>query len=143
MGIGLKNAEGYFDPTAYEAIHRVEEKATLKYPFRPVVYICSPLSGDISGNQEKARGYCRFAVDRGAVPLAPHLLLPQFMNDSDPDERSLAMFMDMVLLTKCAELWVFGETISKGMGMEIEKAKRKGKPIRYFDSDCREVNSHA
>ena len=143
MGIGLKNAEGYFDPTAYEAIHRVEEKATLKYPFRPVVYICSPRSGDIPGNQEKARGYCRFAVERGAVPLAPNLLFPQFMNDRDPDERSLAMFMDMVLLTKCAELWVFGEAISKGMGMEIEKAKRKGKPIRYFDSDCREVNRYA
>ncbi len=141
MGISMKNAEGYYDPTAYEAIHRIEERATLKYAFRPVVYICSPLSGDIPGNQEKARRFCRFAVDRGAIPLAPHLLFPQFMDDGDSDERSLAMFMDMVLLTKCAELWVFGETVSAGMSMEIEKARRKGKPIRWFDSGLREVTA--
>ena len=140
MGISMKNAEGYYDPTAYEAIHRIEERATLKYAFRPVVYICSPLSGDIPGNQEKARRFCRFAVDRGAIPLAPHLLFPQFMDDGDSDERSLAMFMDMVLLTRCAELWVFGSKISEGMRMEIEKARQKRKPIRYFDADCREVS---
>ena len=48
--------------------------------------------------------------------------------------------MDIVLLSKCAELWVFGETISKGMSIEIEKAKRKGQPIRWFTADCKEVS---
>ena len=47
--------------------------------------------------------------------------------------------MDIVLLSKCSELWVFGERISKGMSMEIEKAKRKGQPIRWFTDDCKEV----
>lgn len=140
MGIEFKNAEGYSDPTAYEAIQRIEAQESLKFAFRPVVYICSPFSGDVPGNQEKARRYSRFAVDQGAVPITPHLVFPQFMNDDDPNERDIAMFMDMVLLTKCAELWVFGETISDGMRMEIEKAKRKRKIIRYFDSDCREVS---
>ena len=139
MGISTKNAEGYYDPTAYEALSRIEEDAAAKYAFRPVVYICSPLSGDIPGNQEKARRYCRFAVDHGAIPLAPHLLFPQFMDDDEPEERNTAMFMDMVLLTKCAELWVFGETVSAGMSLEIEKARHKGKPIRWFDSGCQEV----
>ena len=139
MGISMKNAEGYYDPTAYEAIHRIEERATLKYAFRPVVYICSPLSGDIPGNQEKARHFCRFAVDRGAIPLAPHLLFPQFMDDGDSDERSLAMFMDMVLLGRCEELWVFGSTISKGMRAEIRKAGRKNIKIRYFTEELEEI----
>ena len=88
---------------------------------------------------EALRRYCRYAVENGAIPLAPHLLFPQFMNDSDPDERDLALFMDMVLLTKCAELWVFGETVSRGMAMEIDRARRKGKTIRRFDPDCKEV----
>ena len=143
MGISMKNAEGYTDPTAYAAIRHIEETATARFSFRPVVYVCSPLSGDVAGNQEKARRYCRFAVEKGAIPMAPHLLFPQFMDDGNPEERNLAMFMDMVLLTKCAELWAFGETISGGMKLEIEKARRKGKPVRYFDSDCREVFSHA
>ena len=139
LGINRKNTEGYPDPTAYEALRRLEEQESAKFAFRPVVYICSPLSGDVEGNQANARRYCRYAVENGAIPLAPHLLFPQFMNDSDPDERDLALFMDMVLLTKCAELWVFGETVSRGMAMEIDRARRKGKTIRRFDPDCKEV----
>ena len=141
MGVNKFNAEGYFDPTAYEALTAIEKEAKQNSAFRPVVYICSPLSGDISGNQEKARRYCRFAVDSGYIPLAPHLFFPQFMREDLQAERDLALFMDIVLLSKCAELWVFGSTISKGMGMEIEKAKRKGQPIRYFTDDCKEVQT--
>ena len=139
MGVNKFNAEGYFDPTAYEALTKIENEAKQNIAFRPVVYICSPLSGDIPGNQEKARRYCRFAVDSGCIPLAPHLFFPQFMREDSRAERDLALFMDIVLLSKCAELWVFGSTISKGMSMEIEKAKRKGQPIRYFTDDCKEV----
>ena len=61
------------------------------------------------------------------------------MNDNDRKERDLALFMDIVLLSKCAELWVFGEKITSGMSIEIEKAKRKGQPIRYFSESCEEV----
>lgn len=134
-----RNSEGYFDPTAYEALAKIEREAKQARAYRPLVYVCSPLSGDISGNQENARRYCRSVVERGGIPLAPHLYFPQFMDDGDETERDLCLFMDIVLLTKCAELWVFGERISKGMSMEIEKAKRKGQPIRWFDSNCKEV----
>ena len=140
MGINKYNAEGYYDPTPFEALKAIETEAKRTRPFRPVVYVCSPLSGDIAGNQEKARRYCRFVVESGGVPIAPHLLFPQFMDDNNEEERNLALFMDIVLLSKCAELWVFGETISKGMSIEIEKALRKSKPIRYFSSDLKEVS---
>ena len=140
MGINMKNAEGYYDPTAYEAIRRIEEQAQAKISFRPVVYVCFHCPATSPAIRKKARRYCRSAVERGAIPLAPHLLFPQFMDDSKAEERSLAMFMDMVLLTKCAELWVFGENPSSGMKLEIEKAKRKGKPIRWFDEKCKEIS---
>jgi hypothetical protein len=140
MGINKYNCEGYYDPTPYEALTRIENEARKLRSFRPVVYICSPLSGDVEGNQEKAARYCRFAVDTGYIPIAPHLYFPRFMNDANPRERDLALFMDIVLLTKCAEVWVFGGTISKGMGIEIEKAKQKCRPIRYFTEDCKEVS---
>ena len=139
MGVNLRNAEGYMDLTAYEALMNIEREAKKVHAFRPVVYICSPLSGDVEANQEAARRYCRYAVDAGYVPIAPHLFFPQFMDDTDEAERNLALFMDIVLLSKCAELWVFGGTISKGMSIEIEKAKRKCKPVRYFNDTCKEV----
>lgn len=104
----------------------------MKHAYRPLVNICSPLSGDVTGNTEKARKYCRFALERGQIPLAPHLLFPQFMDDEDPEERKLAMFMDIVLLGKCDELWVFGDRVTPGMQEEIRAARRRGQKIRYF-----------
>lgn len=139
MHINKFNSEGYYDPTAYEALTTIEKEAKALYAFRPIVYICSPLSGDVEQNQENACRFCRFAVDSGYIPIAPHLFFPQFMNDSSRRERNLALFMDIVLLSKCAELWVFGDTVSKGMSIEIEKARRKGQPIRRFTADCKEV----
>lgn len=136
MAISKFNSEGYFDPTTYEALSKIEkEERAARY--RPLVYICSPFSGDISGNIDRARRYSRFAVDEKAIPLAPHLLFPQFMDEST--ERELAVFMDMVLLGRCEQVWVFGSHISDGMAAEIEKAKRKQIRIRYFTEDCKEA----
>ena len=141
MGVNMRNSEGYYDPTAFEALSNIEREAKAARPFRPLVYICSPLSGAVEVNQENARRYCRFAVDSGYIPLAPHIYFTQFMNDRIAKERDLALFMDIVLLSKCSELWVFGDTISKGMAIEIEKAKRKGQPIRYFTTTLKEVTA--
>ena len=62
--------------------------------YRPLVYVCSAYSGDVTTNTEKAKQYCRFALEQGQIPLAPHLMFPLFMNDDDPTERELAIFMD-------------------------------------------------
>lgn len=132
------NAEGYYDPTAYEALSRIEREER-KANYRPLVYICSPYSGNVDFNVTNARLYCKYAVDNKCIPLAPHLLFPQFMNDEEPIDRELAMFMNMVLLSKCEELWVFGNTISQGMGQEIAKAEKRRMKIRYFDYELKEV----
>lgn len=130
-----RNMEGYPDPTATKAIAHAA-RAEKKY--LPLVYICSKYSGDTVTNTEAAKRYSRFAVDSGAIPLAPHLLLPLYMKEDT--ERDLAMFMDKVFLGKCDELWVFGSEASPGMSMEIAKAKKHRKTIRYFDTECRETN---
>ena len=83
----------------------------------------------------KARAYSRFAVDQGMIPIAPHLLLPQFMKEET--ERELAMFMDIAILSKCKELWVFGNPTA-GMQGEIAYAERKEMTIKYFSEDMKE-----
>ncbi|WP_308682429.1 DUF4406 domain-containing protein [Stomatobaculum longum] len=105
--------------------------------YRSLVYICSPLSGDVEANTERARAFCRFALEQGQILLAPHLLFPQFMDDDDAAERELAIFMDVVLLGKCNELWV----VSAGMQAEIDVAKKRRQPIRWFNSEFQEVES--
>lgn len=139
MGVNKFNSEGYYDPTAYMALSTIENEAKAIRTFRPIVYICSPLAGNVEVNQARARTYCRFAVDKGYLPIAPHIYFPQFMNDRLPSERELSIFLDLVLLSKCSELWVFGDTVTRGMGIEITRAKRKGQPIRYFTENCKEV----
>lgn len=139
MYISKYNAEGYLDLTAYEAIKNIEREVKKKALFRPLVYICSPFAGDVESNIIKAKRYCRFAVDNDYIPIAPHLLFPQFMNDDDKSERDLGLFFGMVLMAKCSEVWCFGSYISPGMVIELEKAKRRRTSIRYFNCDLTEV----
>lgn len=139
MSISKFNSEGYYDPTAYEALTAVEKSEKAINTYRPLVYICSLYSGDIDTNTTAARQYSRFAVDRGYIPLTPHLLFTQFLDDNIPSERELGLFFGNVLMSKCSEVWVFGDYISCGMEAEIERAQRKNYPIRYFNTDCKEV----
>ncbi len=76
MGINKFNCEGYYDPTAYEALTRIENEARKLRSFRPVVYICSPLSGDLEGNQEKARATAASPWTPGISPSRPICTFP-------------------------------------------------------------------
>jgi len=134
-----KNAEGYADPTAFGVLCAIEKEEKALRAFRPIVYICSPYTGDVKNNAAAARRYSRFAVETGYIPIAPHLLFPQFLNDNNPKERELGLFFGNAILSKCAEMWVFGERISEGMEAEIKRATWKGHRIRYFSETCEEV----
>lgn len=103
----------------------------------PLVYICSPYAGDVEKNVEKARAYSRFAVEQNVIPMTPHLLYPQFMDDTV--EKDKVKEFNYVLLETCQELWVFGSIISKGMAREIRLAKRRKLPMRWFDENMKEV----
>lgn len=130
----VRNHEGYRDPTAFEAIRSAYGTV---FPFMPIIYLCSPYSGDVSRNIEKAKRYARFVIDQGRIPLCPHLMLDGIIRE--PEERDLVLFIDLALLSKTAELWVFGSTVTEGMEAEIRQAERKGMPIRRFDEDCHET----
>lgn len=141
MGISKYNSEGYHDPTMHGALSNIEkEEKAAKKAYRPLVYICSPFAGDVENNANMARVYSRFAVRNACIPIAPHLLFPQFLDDSIPAERAIGMFMGMVLLGKCEQLWVFGSRVSAGMAAEIEKAEKKKMPVRYFTEELEEVS---
>jgi hypothetical protein len=150
MSINKLNVERYNDPTTYSALTNIDkkEKAAKKAAlfrkldeYRPLVYICSPYRGDIARNVEKARKYCRFAVDMKAIPIAPHLLYPQFMDDTNLEERYLATHtINYVLIGKCSELWVFGSKVSDGMVHEIALAEKRRMRIRYFTEKMEEID---
>ncbi|GHU73383.1 hypothetical protein AGMMS49992_11760 [Clostridia bacterium] len=125
----------YLNPTAATAPHRA--------PDYPRVFICSAYRNDPVGNTQRAVKYSRFAFEQGYMPLAPHLLFPQFMDDTDPDERREARWFGMRLMAGCEELWAFGE-ITEGMRSEIEGAADLIHEIRirYFTIDMKEMHHH-
>ena len=133
MSVSKFNGEGYFDLVPHAALTNIKKEARA---WKPLVYVASPYAGDTETNTRNAIRYCRFVVDSGAIPVAPHLYLPQFM--SEEKEREEAMRMNKVFLSKCRELWLFGSTITEGMKAEIRCAKWRGMPIRRFTEDCQE-----
>ena len=139
MSTDRNNSEGYPDPTAYEALSLIEKETRALRAYRPIVYVCSPYSGDIENDTKAARAYSRFAVDEGFIPLAPHLLFPQFLNEADPNERQLGLFFGNALMSKCSEVWVFGSVITSGMEAEINRARWKHYHVRFFNEECQEV----
>lgn len=137
MPVSKYNPEGYYDPTAYQALNNILDER--KNNFRPIVYICSPFAGNARTNKRRARQYCLFAIQANAIPVAPNLYFPKFLDENDEDARELGQFMALVLLTKCRELWWFGDEITPQMRREIEKAKYRQIPVRHFTLDLKEV----
>lgn len=101
---------------------------------RKKVFICSPFRGEMEGNARKAAAYSRMACEEGHLPIAPHLLFPQFLNEGIEEERRLGIAMGMELLALCDEVWVFGEA-TEGMAAEIAHATAQGKKIIFRETE--------
>ena len=97
-----------------------------------MIYICSPYAGNTEDNTAFARQACGYAISQGAVPLAPHLLYPQILNDSIPEERETGIRLGLEILKRCEEIWICGDRISTGMKREAAYAKDRGIPVRWI-----------
>ena len=96
------------------------------------VYLASPFRGDYKRNQKFARKALRYAILQNTIPLAPHLLYPQVLDDNNPRERKLVLRLGLALIPLCDEVWVMGDTITEGMRGEINTAKDLRIPIRFI-----------
>ncbi|MBR0365847.1 MAG: DUF4406 domain-containing protein [Clostridia bacterium] len=134
-----RNEEHYPDPTFAAAYMNMRKNKNNGEVFVPWVYIASPLRGDIEGNIQRAKEYCRFVIKQKKLPLCPHIYFTQFLNDRIESERRIGMLYGIHMLKRCKELWVFGDRISEGMQSEIKIAKDRNMPIRYFDNAMKEV----
>lgn len=104
-----------------------------------LVFVCSPYRGDVEINTLRAKRYCRFVYTEGAVPFAPHLHNPQFLNDFIPEEREIGINMGVEVLKRCDELWLFGDLLTEGMELELVYAIKNNIAVRYFTDKCEEV----
>lgn len=111
------------------------------------IYVVSPLSAKskagIVANMLTARDKCHSlnGLLRGtAKAWCPHGYLPQFLDDSIPEERELGMRFGIELLHMSGCLYCFGDILSTGMIGEIIKAYENNKPVlveeNLYDKVC-------
>ncbi len=102
-----------------------------------VVFISSPYAGDVKTNTDFARQACFYAICLGYTPIAPHLIYPGIIPDSDPAWRQVGLEMSCEQLALCDELWVCGPCATAGMQVEVDHAKDLGLWVRRVT--CEEV----
>lgn len=83
------------------------------------VYICAPLGGDVEGNLNKVKRYTEYALKCGTAPVVPHFYA-LCLDDHNPKERAIGIAAGNSLLWFCDEMWIFGNTVTKGMQEEIQ-----------------------
>lgn len=99
-----------------------------------LVYICSPLSAPtkamIKRNMYKAGIYAQSVASHwGCRAIAPHSFLPEYLDDTIPQEREIALEFGLSVLKICKALVICGDVISEGMKGEIKKARELGIPV--------------
>lgn len=105
---------------------------------RPLIFVCSPYSGDVETNVWCAECYCHFVYEQNGIPFAPHLLFTHFLDDTREADREAGITMGIEILKLCDELWAFDEPTT-GMRHELAAAKALGKKVRRFNGSCQEV----
>jgi len=102
------------------------------------VFICSRYRPDERHTVEEAVNSallaCSVAIQHGYAPYAPHLYVPNCLNDDDPGDRTKGMEIGMEFLKACDEVWRWGFTVTDGMRSELDYAEKLGKPIKVFNT---------
>jgi len=109
-----------------------------------VVFVCSPLAGDVETNIELAKELCHSAASNGMTPVAPHLLFTQFLDEDNPQERLAGLECGLALLERCDVLFWYSPTgkVSSGMAMEIAAATEWGIPVVHLEKPVIHMWAH-
>ena len=102
-----------------------------------LIFVCSPFRDTNvnrkAANVNLAHTICRHVIQRGYLPLTPHIYFPQFLDDNDATERELGINYGLAALEMCDEVWVWGQPgeESEGMLKEVTHAKQFMVPVKY------------
>ena len=106
-------------------------------------YIASPLGAKgkdakekIKENMKNAKRYAKEITElTGVKTIAPHSFLPEYLDDTIPEQRALGLHLGIEILKACDAIVVCGERISPGMEAEIKLAQKENKPVYCYYED--------
>ena len=80
---------------------------------------CVPLCRGCEGEYPGGTKCLSVCHGTGAVPIAVHLMYPQFLDDGSPEDREAGLQMGIRVLKACDELWLCGDRVSAGMPEDV------------------------
>lgn len=96
-----------------------------------LVIIESPYAGDVARNLAYARAAMLDCLNRGEAPWASHIIYPQVLDDTDPAQRAQGIEAGLAWGARADATVVYGNLITPGMRLGIERAHSVGRPIEY------------
>ncbi len=88
-----------------------------------LVYICTPLQGDMAKNIEFAQQKATEVFQNGSIPLSPLLM---FAAPKDPTQSQTVQEMGLRLIESCNEVHVYGPEWTEEMWKDIRHAMELG-----------------
>ena len=141
MGINKFNCEGYYDPTPYEALTRIENWRRASSTHSGPLFTSALRSpGMWRATRKRRRATAGLRWTPGISPSRPTCTFPGLWMTPTPGSGIWLCSWTSSCSPNAPSCGCSGTTVSKGMGIEIEKAKRKGQTIRYFTENCQEVS---
>lgn len=101
-----------------------------------LIFVSSPLRGDVDKNIKKACKYCNWVMHKGHIPYAPHLFFTRFLDDLKKDDRDAGLQAGLEMLKRCDEVWLFADdpsNLSRGMLLEKELAEKCAIPVKLIN----------
>lgn len=92
----------------------------------PRVYVSHAYRGDPGGNAAAVARLARRLALEGALPIAPQIYLPAFLDEAT--ERDLALKICLEMIGLADEVRVYGP-VTEGMSLEVARARALGIPI--------------
>jgi hypothetical protein len=111
-----------------------------------LIFVCSPFEPTAKAEREKeisemtdmALRQCRRILEKGNIPLAPHLYCQMLREKGCQMVLGMEMDLALSLVPEVVELQVIGNQKTEQMKKEIQKAYEKGIPVYYY-RDPRQV----
>lgn len=100
-----------------------------------IIYMAHPLAGDVEGNINRAKCWMRWIEEKhtDSAVSAGWILDAEIWGD-EAEHRAAGLRRDLARLERCDELWLVGPSLTPGMALEQEHAKKVGLRIRDFTS---------
>lgn len=102
-----------------------------------IVYVVHPFRGlgrpgERERNKAAIAAICRELIRQGHLPLSPVHALADFLDDTDPVQRTRALTLCEKLIRVADVVEVYGDWLdSEGCRREVEFARTMGKPVRF------------